>query len=136
MMESRGFEKKAEEKLVNKLRFILVEWAKASSSHGLPNIASSRHKHLKIIWTIAFLGCISICFYLILLTLLDYRTYPVNINIQEIIENPTYFPAVTICNLNPFNSMDTSVHEDLIKRIPTAPILASPQSYVIFGSPF
>lgn len=46
------------------------------------------------------------CMYLVVKTFLDYLDNPVLTNIQLIYEQPTLFPAVTICSLNPFNDVD------------------------------
>lgn len=55
-------------------------------------------------WTLCFLASATYCCIEVVNVIKHYFKYPVLIDIQLIHESPTYFPAVTICNLNPFNS--------------------------------
>ena len=54
-------------------------------------------------WTLFFVTSLSLCFYQILTLLISYYQYGVTVSIAKIEESPTIFPAVTICNINPFN---------------------------------
>lgn len=38
-----------------------------------------------------------------MIVFMNYFAYEVNINYQVVSESPTEFPAITICNLNPFD---------------------------------
>lgn len=54
-------------------------------------------------WIAFFLSSTCYCAYIIINGFLTYLQYDVVIQMQIIRESPTQFPAVTICNLNPFN---------------------------------
>jgi hypothetical protein len=85
------------------LKKIIVEWILNSSAHGLPKIFRNSNTLLKIIWLCCFLVSGSTCIFSIIRTLNDYLTYPTFISTQIIQEVPTYFPAVTLCNLKTVN---------------------------------
>ena len=70
---------------------------------------------MTIIWTVFVLCSFSYCFYTIVLTFIAYFNYAVVLKISKVQDLPATFPAVTICNLNPFNEMyaDTKLNEYL-----------------------
>jgi hypothetical protein len=94
---------KEKSSLENKIKEIALEWILNSTSHGLPNLFKTSQKYLKIFWLIAFLACSGICFYLITEYIINFFEYEVTVSTTYVTETPVDFPAVTICNLNPFN---------------------------------
>jgi hypothetical protein len=60
---------------------------------------------MTIIWTVFVLCSLSYCFYTIVLTFIAYFNYSVVLKISKVQDLPAIFPAVTICNLNPFNEL-------------------------------
>ncbi len=51
---------------------------------------------------ILFMASSSYCFYLISISVIKFSNYEVTVSTTKEIETPINFPAVTICNLNPF----------------------------------
>lgn len=45
----------------------------------------------------------SVCGYLVITSIIQFLNYETNVNLQIINESPSDFPAVTLCNLKPFN---------------------------------
>lgn len=97
------------DKLFPKLKHLFVEWCKSSSSHGIPNIASTDNLLIRLIWIVCFCISLGYCSILLIQTLFDYLANPVYINIQVIEDIPTLFPAISICNLNPFRTDDPAI---------------------------
>ena len=91
-------EARANSKSHAKTKFAL--WLEQSK---ISNIVLASNSFLIIIWSIAFLGCFVYCFYLVVTCILNFYKYETTVSISYITETPTNFPAVTICNLNPFD---------------------------------
>ena len=58
---------------------------------------------MRIMWALFFLGSLAYCSNLIIKSIIDFFQYKTTISMTRIQELPTTFPAITICNLNPFN---------------------------------
>ena len=83
-----------------------------STSHGLPRVLISKYSIVKIFWILAFLrGTVgaSITF---IQSIVSYYQYKTVVNVAFIQEFPTAFPAITICNLNPFLNLKKSPIND------------------------
>jgi hypothetical protein len=76
-----------------------------STSHGIPHIVRSQNIAMTIIWTVFVLCSFSYCLFTIVLTFIEYFDYSVVLKISKVQDLPASFPAVTICNLNPFNEL-------------------------------
>lgn len=87
---------------------LVRKWCEESTTHGLVKISDNKqHWLMRIVWLLSFLAGLTYCSYLIVLTLIDYMSYPVTTNIQVYVEQPTQLPAIMICNLSPFRSVGT-----------------------------
>jgi hypothetical protein len=91
--------------LKQKLKKKFLEWCEQSTSHGIPSIARSTNWVMRIMWTLFFLGSLSYCSVLIIQSLVDFLKYETTISVTRVQELPATFPAVTICNINPFNEI-------------------------------
>lgn len=91
----------------------ITEWCLVSTSHGLPNFVRNKNKILKLIWAIATSASWGYCSYLIVIYILQYFKYEVNSSTKLFYEAPTEFPAIDICNLNPYDGSKEEV-DDLI----------------------
>jgi hypothetical protein len=85
------------------IRECISQWALNSKGHGIANIARSKSRLLRLIWLLAFLASLGYCFYQISLTLIYYQRHQVITKYSLINEAPAIYPAVSICNLNPFD---------------------------------
>ena len=56
-----------------------------------------------ILWLIVFLGGVTYCIITIVQCFIAYFSYEVTVSISTINELPATFPAVTLCNVSPFN---------------------------------
>lgn len=76
------------------LRFIIRTWLSESSTHGIKNVYEADDWFLRIIWIICFLASFVYCTYLVIVTLIDYLSYPYLTSVEVIDEMPTPFPTI------------------------------------------
>jgi hypothetical protein len=93
------------ENLRSKFYERFVEWSSTSTSHGLPNIFRTHNIGLKIMWLLFFLFSTAICGFMIARSIIEYLNYDVVTKIRVLHENPSEFPTITICNINPFTKI-------------------------------
>jgi hypothetical protein len=89
--------------LKKKVKKLLVDWLNRTSSHGLPNAVRAKTQFTRIVWLTFFFICLVLCCIAINQAFVDYYKYDTIITTKLIRESPTDYPAVTFCNLNPFN---------------------------------
>lgn len=97
-----------------KIRDIVEDWMLNTKTHGLSNIIRNHNVILKLVFSVCFLGCTCYCIYQIVTICLAYLKFNVITSYSTVNEAPTLFPAVVICNLNPF---DGYVIRDKIESI-------------------
>ena len=79
-----------------------------STSHGLPRVIKSKYIVLKILWGLAFIAGLAASLYYLVISIISYLQYQPVVQVTLIQEFPTLFPAITICNLNPFENLNRS----------------------------
>jgi hypothetical protein len=95
--------KKPKKTLKQKIKSKFHDWCKDSTGHGISHSARSDNWVMRIVWVLFFIGCMGYCTYTIVRSITDYLKYETTISITRIEDLPATFPAVTICNINPFN---------------------------------
>ena len=88
---------------------------KLNLSHGLPRIAQSNNWILRTIWCIFFIVSTIYCSYTIIQSFISYFNYEVTATISRIQDLPAAFPAITICNINPFHELFATKY--ILKKI-------------------
>lgn len=103
---------------MSELKTVLVELIKDSTAHGFPKIFKNPRIFMKILWALFTLGAIGACAYFIILALTGYFEYNVTTVIRMQSKIPLEFPAVTICNSNPFitNISDSFLNDLLLNK--------------------
>ncbi len=110
MLSKKIFKKKLFELIKDEFE----DWCSNSTSHGIPNVVKSKNTVLKISWLILFILSSALCLYSVVPSVIKYLQYNENTGVQQIIDLPTEFPSVTICNLNPYSVFfDEFVKEEL-----------------------
>jgi len=71
---------------------------------ALQEVVYTPHTLLKLFLILFLLGAYALAAYTTIDLLLDYLAYGVTVTVRSFYETPTKFPAVTVCNLNPFTS--------------------------------
>lgn len=84
------------------VREIISAQLSVSTGHGLPNIVTNDIVLIKIMWAILWVAGAGTTGYMITLGFIDYYKFDVNSKTRLVTENPTVFPVVTVCNLDPF----------------------------------
>ena len=105
----------------NTLKIELKNLGISSKAHGISNIVTAKNNIIRITWIICFIASLTYCLYQLALCILSYLDYGVITNYEYIYEIPTQFPAVGICNLNPYdgNIIETTMSEINNKSIYT-----------------
>ena len=82
----------------------IIEFASSLSIHGIPNFVRSTSTASKICWAIVTVISLAVTGYYMYSGLDNFLAYDVTTKIRFIDEQPTNFPSVTICNVNPFTT--------------------------------
>ncbi|RNA20730.1 FMRFamide-activated amiloride-sensitive sodium channel isoform X1, partial [Brachionus plicatilis] len=97
-------QKKREEHEVQELlKKCVKEWCENTSSHGFSNMIRTDSWIIRIVWIILVLLFIGYCSFTVVSIILDYFKYEVVVSYKIVSDSPSPFPAITICNLNPFD---------------------------------
>jgi hypothetical protein len=100
--------KKNKAKIKTKLSNIVKDWGDSTSLHGVGQGFKATSIIIKILWYLLTLACLGYCVYTSYVQVINYLKYGVVTSIKEVYEAPARFPAVTICNLNGFDSSQIS----------------------------
>jgi hypothetical protein len=86
-----------------KLNNIFLEWSQSVTYHCFPKIFKEKTRFcMRFIWALIFLIFSSLTCYILVNNIISYYKYSVVSTIQIVNEDSSVFPAVTICNSNPF----------------------------------
>ena len=86
------------------IKTVFLDWVSNSTAHATPRIFKDTHIITRIYWFIVMLASWAGCFYFLITTLLLFLEYGYNTNYEYVEERPTVFPAIDICNLNPYDA--------------------------------
>lgn len=81
---------------------IVNESACDSTTHSIPHIFKRENVCLKLFWLACFLTSATVCAYTVFNAITNYFHFETVTKVDTILEMPTQFPTVSICNLNPF----------------------------------
>ena len=87
----------------NLLKTAFKDWAETTTTHGMPNIVRTKINLVRLIWIVCFFVSFEYCIDQLVISILNYQAYGTLNNYHLIYEVPTQFPAVDICNLNPYD---------------------------------
>ncbi|CAH1796367.1 unnamed protein product [Owenia fusiformis] len=85
----------------NTFKDIVSEFANDTATNGVPNIARAGSIPRRIIWTIIVLVAAGWMFTQLAQSFITYYKRPHSTLLTETFSSKIYFPAVTICNINP-----------------------------------
>ena len=86
----------------DKVKEKFVEWSQSSTSHGYPNIFRTKNTIVKIMWLIFLLAGLGVGIYMVIRGVREYLEFNVTTTIRKIKADSLVFPAVSVCNVNPF----------------------------------
>lgn len=81
----------------------IKELIESSTMHGISNAFKTRILALRIFWIIIFLVFLVYSSYTVILTIINFFQYNVIVNIEISQSFDLEFPAVTFCNINPYD---------------------------------
>jgi hypothetical protein len=79
-----------------------VEWSLSSTSHGYPNIFRTKNNFLRVMWAVVFVGGLITSIFFVMESIEGYLKFEVTTNIRRLNLDSIDFPAISICNTNPF----------------------------------
>ncbi|KAI1725988.1 amiloride-sensitive sodium channel domain-containing protein [Ditylenchus destructor] len=81
----------------------IVEFCYKTSAHGIPMIGQAPNRYYRIIWTALFICCVSMLFQNAKSVLNKYNRNEKIVDVQLKFDSAP-FPAITLCNLNPYKA--------------------------------
>lgn len=81
---------------------IFKQWSQNITIHGFQHIFRSSIPLVRIMWTLLFSASIGLCIYVISMHVIHFLNYDVVTKIRVVEKDSLPFPAITICNINPF----------------------------------
>ncbi|XP_013380995.1 amiloride-sensitive sodium channel subunit alpha isoform X2 [Lingula anatina] len=108
---SQDPEKSAREESLIALAY---DWASNSPVNGIPNVVRSQNLIKRFFWLVALLGCFGVMGYQTWELVAKFYRFPVDTTLTYTHSKEVYFPAVTVCNVNPLRrSMLSSAGDDV-----------------------
>ena len=89
-----------------------------STIHGCGMFFRSEHWTIRIMWILFGLTTSSYLIYLVITSLTEYLRYDVTVRVDTFQELPATFPAISICNVNPFN--EQYAYPYIVEKLPKA----------------
>jgi hypothetical protein len=83
---------------------ILADYMLTTATHGLRNIGGAYTKLHRAFWIITFLAAFGLMLYFVTSCVLQYVAYPTQTSIEIEADRDMAFPAVTVCNSNPYKT--------------------------------
>ena len=97
-----------------RIRKRVREWSKSLTAHGFPKILNNQRLITKLFWSLALILSISYCILNIYKEIVKYFHYEYTTHLETIVEIPSLFPVITLCNINP---LMTKAGENLVVDI-------------------
>ena len=94
----------SEDKLSTTIRVFCSE----TTVHGLGRTVASRSRKEKCFWLLVLLCCTGYAFYQVATLIITYLEYPVDVKLDVNPKTELEFPAITLCNMNPFRKSQTN----------------------------
>lgn len=80
-----------------------------TGAHGIPNIARANSMSKRTFWSVLFLGAMAVFFWQMVMIIDAYTDYEVITSLDVRYAKKIGYPAITVCNLNPYASSKASV---------------------------
>ncbi|ELU07696.1 hypothetical protein CAPTEDRAFT_189071 [Capitella teleta] len=84
-----------------------------TSAHGLPHVRRVKHKIAKAVWAILCLVSIGTLIFEVYIIVGKFVGRPVNVLVEIKFDRTIQYPAVTICNLNPYRKSQMEKFDDV-----------------------
>ena len=77
-----------------------------TTAHGLGRVAAAKSWLARLFWIVIFAASFSYSMFQIQRTVMVYLSYPTKTDINIVQKEEFKFPAVTVCNINPFKQSE------------------------------
>ena len=88
----------------------VIKWSWLSTAHGILPVLNTGSKIFRIIWLLCLIGSIGMCSYMVYRTVALYLKWEAVIRVDQRDSIELTFPAITICNLNPFVTPEATAY--------------------------
>jgi hypothetical protein len=106
MMESIVGEMQPKPFVEQRRRSIIVDYLLSASTHGLRSVGRAYSSCNRCLWIIVFTIALGLMLYFVVSSILQYFTYPTQTSTEIYLDRKMPFPAITVCNANPYR-LDT-----------------------------
>lgn len=86
------------------MKNMMYDYAYDSTVHSMRHIIKPKNVLIKIFWIICLLISCTACSSMITLAIMNYFKYETVTKAETVFEVPTPFPAVSVCNMNPYST--------------------------------
>ena len=84
------------------IKELVHESATDSTTHSIPHMFKRENPGLKLLWVVCFLAATGVCIWMISESITDYFQFETISKTEVILEIPSKYPTVSICNMNSF----------------------------------
>lgn len=91
-----------QDQLSPQIKEIIYNSAVLSTAHAIPYIFKRKNHLIRVLWALCLLACTGVCAWMITTAITGYFAYESVTKIENVLEIPTTFPTISICNMNPF----------------------------------
>lgn len=92
--------------MLTKTKELIKNWAENTTFHEISSIVGQNYLVVKVFWFLSFLTALALALYTIINEFVKYYSNEVLTTVELVDATLMPFPAVTVCNLNPFATFD------------------------------
>ncbi|XP_077992375.1 epithelial sodium channel subunit alpha-like [Glandiceps talaboti] len=100
-----------------KLKPIASALVENTTCHGIPRIYSASNFVRRAFWSLVFVSAVALFLWQFSKLLTNYYAYEVDVTFEIKFETNADFPAVTICNLNPFKNSKAQANQEILNLL-------------------
>jgi hypothetical protein len=92
------------------LKESFIEWSLLTKFDCYSKIFEYKRLGSRLFWCVLFVACICVTAWLVTKNIVDYMKYEIITRTEIITERPMLFPAITVCDNNPFTTKYAETH--------------------------
>jgi hypothetical protein len=105
--EEKNVEKRPPETKWDHIKEEVFEFCARTDINAFTKVFEYKNPFAKLAWLVFLFGALAFTGWVMGLGVLDFLEWPVQSQIGVYFENPTEFPAVSFCDVNPFTSKES-----------------------------
>ena len=99
-----------------KLGETFIDWSLLTKFECYSKIFEYENKYARLFWTLVFFSFSGVTVWLVVRCIVDFLAFEVTSKTEIVNERPLLFPTLTICNINPFTSLDAQKFINLMRN--------------------